>query len=174
MEDEGNAMTKKQIYRWVTGVLLAGWMLVIFLFSAQPAVDSDRVSGTVAYKVAMAYNEVFDRGLTDAEMERCAENINVPIRKIAHMTEYAVCGILVFAVLAGYFRRGGKMYAAALLFTVLYSVTDELHQRFVPGRAGRLADVCIDTIGVVLGLFLLFVVLKVYGKHCEKKKLPLQ
>lgn len=167
-------MRKKQIYRWITGVLLLVWMLAIFRFSAQPAVESDKVSGTVAYRVVFTYNEIFNRGLAEATMEWYAENINYPIRKFAHMAEYAVCGMLMFAVLAGYRKRDGRLYLLALLLTALYAATDEVHQLFVPGRAGRLTDVGIDTTGAALGLLLLFVILKLHGKHCEKKVLPLQ
>ena len=39
-----------------------------------------------------------------------------------------------------------------------YAASDEFHQLFVPGRAGRVTDVLIDSGGVIFGLFVVFVV----------------
>ena len=36
--------------------------------------------------------------------------------------------------------------------TAFYACTDEFHQLFVPGRAGLLSDVLIDSLSAVLGL----------------------
>lgn len=165
---------KKILYRLVTGLLLAGWMCTIFSFSAQPAVESDKVSGSVAYQVVEAFDRIFHIGLPEEEMERYAQNINYPVRKAAHMTEYAILGLLSFSCLAGYRKRDGRTFFLALGIAACYAVTDEVHQLYVPGRAGRFSDVCIDTAGAALGLFILYFILKFIGKHCEKKKVPLQ
>lgn len=45
---------------------------------------------------------------------------------------------------------------AALALTVLYAVTDEFHQLFIPGRGSRAVDVGIDIVGACLGLALYF------------------
>ena len=37
---------------------------------------------------------------------------------------------------------------------VLYAVSDEAHQTFVPGRMGSPIDVAIDTLGIVAGVVL--------------------
>ena len=39
-----------------------------------------------------------------------------------------------------------------ILFCVCYAISDELHQLFVPGRAGRLFDVCVDGAGACFGM----------------------
>lgn len=165
---------KKVLYRWITGILLAGWMLGIFMFSAQPAVSSDKMSGSVAYRTVEFWNQMFHMDLTEPEMEDYAQGVNYPIRKAAHMTEYALLAGLVFFWLIGYARCREKAYWLALIFTFLYAATDETHQLFVPGRAGRFSDVCIDTAGAVIGLLFVYLIMKIIGKHCEKKKLPLQ
>jgi hypothetical protein len=43
----------------------------------------------------------------------------------------------------------------AFVLTVLYAVSDEYHQTFVPGRNGTPADALIDAAGAGLGLWLL-------------------
>ena len=66
------------------------------------------------------------------------------LRKLAHVAEYAVLGLLLA-------RATGKAGLAVLLGT-LYAATDEFHQAFVPGRAGRPLDVAIDVVGIVCGV----------------------
>jgi VanZ family protein len=68
------------------------------------------------------------------------------LRKIAHAAEYAVLG----ALLARALGRPG----VAVLAGVLYAVSDEAHQAFVPGRLGSPLDVAIDAVGVVAGVLL--------------------
>lgn len=68
------------------------------------------------------------------------------LRKLAHLGEYAVLGVLL--------ARALRRTAPALVLGSLYAVTDELHQLLVPGRAGRPLDWAIDTAGVVAGALL--------------------
>ena len=65
------------------------------------------------------------------------------LRKLAHVTEYAVLGFLLARVVA---------LVPALLLGVLYAVSDELHQTFVAGREGAPRDVAVDALGVAVGL----------------------
>lgn len=161
----------KLFYRIITGVLLAGWMLTIFRFSAQPAVESEKVSGSVSYRVVEAYCEMFHKELPQDKMAALAERIDYPIRKAAHMTEYAIMGILAYAFLAGYWEKKAQTYLAALLIAALYAASDEIHQLFVPGRAGRFSDVCIDTLGALLGLFALFLLQKIWEMIAKRRGL---
>lgn len=151
---------KKRLYRSVTGFLLLVWLSVIFLFSAQPAAESEEVSGSVSYRVVAACNRIFDKDMTEAVVLSWAKRIDYPIRKAAHMTEYAILAILTAVCMLGYRKWERRIWWGALLFTVGYAATDELHQLYVPGRAGRLSDVCIDGLGAVIGLLLFGIVLK--------------
>ena len=63
--------------------------------------------------------------------------------------------------------KGRKWIAAAWIITVLYACTDEIHQLFVPGRAGMVTDVMIDSIGVTLiSIILLWRVCRGEKKGC--------
>ena len=66
------------------------------------------------------------------------------LRKIAHTAEYAILGALLL-------RATGRI-GVALTLGIAYAVSDELHQTFVPGRAGKPLDVAIDTLGLVCGI----------------------
>ena len=68
------------------------------------------------------------------------------LRKIAHAAEYAVLGALL--------ARALRSPRVAVVVGVLYAVSDEVHQAFVPGRMGSPLDVAIDAVGVVAGVVL--------------------
>lgn len=65
--------------------------------------------------------------------------INFLFFKTLHVIEYAILFVLYYRAL--------KNKTAALLLTLLYAATDEIHQLFVPTREGKLRDVIIDAIG---------------------------
>lgn len=154
-------------YRRVTGALLVVWMCVIFLFSSQPSDESSKVSGTVCERVVEDANRVLKLEMDQARVQSVAESIEYPVRKAAHMTEYAILGLLSFAYYSSWQLRK-KRYLTALGTVFLYACTDEFHQLFVPGRSGQFTDVCIDTAGAVIGLVILAFLLKIVGKHCTK------
>lgn len=73
------------------------------------------------------------------------------IKKTGHIAEY---GLLAFAFHFA-FRFESKYRWIAWLLAVLYAVTDEFHQSFVPGRHSSLMDVLIfDNIGAFTALWL--------------------
>jgi VanZ family protein len=44
---------------------------------------------------------------------------------------------------------GWSILLTAVALTILYGISDEIHQRFVPGRHGQLSDVLFDTGGAL-------------------------
>jgi VanZ family protein len=80
------------------------------------------------------------------------------IRKLAHVTEYTVFGLLLYGSFSGGRDFSWRSRTALLCFAIaaLYSLTDEFHQWFVPGRGASLVDCGIDASGVALGLILLY------------------
>lgn len=165
---------KKQGYRRIVGLLLLGWMLVIFWFSAQPATESTEMSGGVAQRILETYDKIFDTNMPEGELVLWATRIDYPIRKLAHMSEYAVLAIFFGAYLMGYRQWGKRTAYGSLVLSVCYAATDEIHQLFVPGRAGRFSDVCIDTAGAIIGVCFLAIVMKLVRSHCAKKRIPLE
>ena len=69
------------------------------------------------------------------------------LRKGAHLTEYAVLGMLLLRALGS--------VLPALAVGVAYAITDEIHQHFVTGRHSSPFDVAFDACGLALGLLLL-------------------
>jgi VanZ family protein len=66
------------------------------------------------------------------------------LRKGAHVTEYAILGLLLV-------RAIGREVPTFLL-GVGYAITDEIHQHFVSGRHSSPIDVAIDSAGVLIGI----------------------
>ncbi len=66
------------------------------------------------------------------------------LRKIAHMVEYGI----FFLLLA---RAMKKPLIWPVILSILYAISDEFHQSFVPGRNMALLDVYFDSVGVLLG-----------------------
>jgi VanZ family protein len=84
--------------------------------------------------------------------------LHVLIRKMAHVTEFAIFSITVFHGIRGKltgWRLGWAM--ATLLIAVAYAGLDEWHQSFVPLREARVRDVAIDAFGALLAQSLVWV-----------------
>ncbi len=77
--------------------------------------------------------------------------LDLLVKKGSHMFGY---GILTLAYLFGFGKNDSTTLKLAVLLTVLYALTDEWHQSYVPGRNGSLWDVGIDTLGSILAVFL--------------------
>jgi VanZ family protein len=77
------------------------------------------------------------------------------IRKLAHVTEYLILGILLFrAFRAGsQERRWWTWGLSSVAVVALYAAGDEMHQYFVSTRTASLADVGFDTLGGILAQF---------------------
>ena len=80
------------------------------------------------------------------------------IRKLAHCTEYAIFSLLLYHSFEPRHpeRWDTRGALGALLVAGLFSLADEYHQSFVPGRTASLADCGIDTAGALLGMVLLY------------------
>lgn len=66
------------------------------------------------------------------------------IKKSAHMTEFGIFTFLLYRA----FKF--KKIDTSFLIALSYAFTDEIHQLFVPGRDGKLTDVFIDLLGILI------------------------
>ncbi len=101
------------------------WMALIFFLSAQSRLPT--LPGVAADKIAKKGGHLVEYGILAGLCWR-ALRLTVPRRPIATI---------------------------AFVITVLYALSDEFHQLFVPGRTGRLTDVLVDTVGASISLLLL-------------------
>ena len=88
--------------------------------------------------------------------------IILAIRKLGHLTEYALLAIFLWRawMLRPVFRPPMSWHwrEAILPFAICvgYALLDEFHQSFVPSRGASLMDVLIDACGALIGLMLLW------------------
>jgi len=75
--------------------------------------------------------------------------INFLLFKLLHIIEYAILYLLVFRAFNN--KKGKRIhYLMPFIISFSYAAIDEIHQSFVPTREGKIRDVLIDTIGIVL------------------------
>lgn len=148
----------------------AAWMILIFCFSHQKADDSSEVSGTLAYQVVEGIDRAAGFAWEEETRILYARAIEHPLRKAAHMTEYAVLACILLGNFSQYLLTGKRRYAWAQLGAALYAATDEFHQLFIDGRSGEIKDIAIDSAGAFLGLLLAWAVLFVYNRVRHQKR----
>ena len=139
-------------------------MCFIFIMSAQDGEKSGSLSnGFLASIFGTLLEQILPR-LSDY-------GAAYDIRKYAHMFEYMCLGIssslLLFELLRYHASRFCKAPPASFAFCFFYACTDEWHQTFVPGRAGRFSDVLVDSAGFLLGILTISCV--ILAKSLDKR-----
>jgi hypothetical protein len=86
--------------------------------------------------------------------------------KAGHAIGYFWLGGMVLYALGLQSRRSPAM---AVALCALYAISDEFHQRFVPKRFARMEDVLIDTLAALIGVAVLFVLIKTKYFFKEKR-----
>ena len=145
-------------------VWVALWMAVIFLFSAQTSQRSKELSGAVMEQLT---TQQTDAPSTEETPEQ--EFLHTLIRKGAHFAEYAVLSMLVAYAIWDLDLPKKVRWQLPVAVSALYAVTDEVHQYFVPGRACRLGDMAIDTLGAISGMAFLAALVWLWKKIGNKK-----
>ncbi len=103
--------------------LVVLWIGIIFFFSHQPELKSD-----------------------------LPNQWDFILRKLAHITEYAILTFLLIRALSNYQLSKRKIILWSVILAILYAISDEYHQTFIFGREGTIRDVCIDSSGVFFAL----------------------
>ena len=163
----------------ISGALLLAWAALIFSFSASQGEDSQGLSTRLIVWALESFVPGYNAWDLSQQLA-VQELLSMPVRKLAHYTEYAILGLLAFSfflhlarLLAIRAQREGEEPAeiassgadrclllpswvpiAALCLSVLYACTDEFHQLFVDGRSAQITDVLIDSFGALSGVLL--------------------
>lgn len=118
-------MSKIQ-YKFVYWLPSLIWMLLIFIMSSRTTVQASTVD----------WQDFF-------------------IKKTAHFIEYFILNaLLLYSLKKTTPLHYPRLIFTALVLTVLYAISDELHQTFVAGREGRPRDVFIDSFGASVSALL--------------------
>lgn len=115
-------------------------MIIIFIFSHDSGSTSTIKSNILVDRFYNIFNFNINRRL-----------LTKIIRKSAHISLYALLGFSVSNYLIDFNK---KIYINSILFILIYSISDEVHQLFIPNRSGSIIDILIDLIGGIIGIIL--------------------
>ena len=149
-------MSVRKFLSW-TAVIL--WMAIIFYLSHQPAAESSELSRGITKVIIQTIEKVAPN------IELDIRSLNHIVRKNAHFFAYLVLGVLVINALRVSGVKGYRSIALALGICILYAISDEVHQLFIPGRSCEVRDVIIDTAGASVGIMVYLVVGRVVGEE---------
>ena len=97
--------------------------------------------------------------------EDAIRRVQFGVRKTAHVAEYAVLALLFWRARRKSARNDGRPWSwreagLAIAFVMVFAISDEVHQLFVPSRQAQVSDVFVDSLGAALGLL----ALRAYGR----------
>lgn len=147
-------------------------MATIFLLSHQDGKKSGETSKQITTAIAQTTIKDFDQK-EPAEQTKIVNQMNIPVRTLAHMAEFGLLSALTLLFLLTWQRNVLFKYFGSVAFTFLYACTDEWHQKLVGGRAAEWKDVGFDTLGGAIcgGTVLLLYLLITLSKRKRKKDL---
>jgi len=141
-----SSSTRTDFRRYYLPVVL--WAIVIALLS------TSGFDTTFTYRLLKAANDLLSLGYTVAQLR----GANALVRKLAHMTEYFILGLLLWRAL----RRGRdeawrwSWAVGTLLLGAAWAALDELHQLFERGRGSSVVDIGWDSLGLLLALVAIY------------------
>lgn len=150
-------MTSTEKRRFIFTLITAAFIIFIFSNSLQNADNSGAKSSKVVEILTSLSSSV---------------GLHIPvseyfIRKAGHFTEFMILGMLLLGTLRTYTKKLLQNIFAPLFFGLATAVSDESIQLFVQGRSSQVSDVVLDFCGMVTGLLMLGLIMKI---HTVKKQ----
>lgn len=138
-------------------IILTITFYIIFSFSAQ---DGEK-SGTLSEKITEIIVNIISKIKTmdDSTKIFYIQKLHPIIRKLAHFSIYTVVGFSIMGFMCTFDIRNVFKFITSFSIGVIYAITDEIHQSFIPGRCASIMDVGIDSLGVLTGIFGLIVLI---------------
>ena len=149
---------RRLVLGWIA---LLFWIGLIFYMSNQPGDISSKQSGLVLKLFQMLGIDL------NKELGELATFI---VRKTAHFTEYFILYLLTVNVMK-YYLDIKRAILYAVIFSIFYACTDEIHQYFIPGRAMAFKDVLIDSSGALVAMIIVIINLKTNINKKSKNKI---
>lgn len=153
---------KINLLRIVLLILLFGTFYIIFGFSSQNGEESGGISSRVTEFILEKSNTY--KNIEENRQDEIFERTEKIIRKIAHFSIYALVGFLLMGLVSTFKLKEKNRILISLILGVLYATSDEIHQLFSPGRSAQITDVYIDTLGILVGIFVILLFIKIFEK----------
>ena len=151
--------TKRKITLTINWLLVAVCMAIIFALSHQPSTQSAELSMDVMNFVGLIFTKFIEAIGHDN------------FRSLAHALEY--CGLALLLFNAFYHTFSQPRVLLSFATAVCYSLTDEIHQIFIEGRAFQLIDLAVDAAGSLVGVtagYIIYLLITNIIKHRRGKK----
>ena len=149
---------KINILRAILIVLLLLQMWIIFGFSNQDGETSGSISRKITEIITKNINSI--QNLPKDEKEIKLKKIEHIVRKLAHFSIYTVIGVLLMSLMSTYKIKQKNRIIISAVIGLLYAISDEIHQAFVPGRGPLVSDVFIDFSGVIMGMLIAYIIIR--------------
>lgn len=146
-------LKKNKFLAAVFWILSLAVMVMIFMFSSATGEESEAVSQNLLSKIIEFIGNYVSHNF---------------LRKLAHFCEFAALGFCVTG--AVHFTFGKRKFYIPLIPCILYAVSDEVHQHFVPERACRVFDMFVDTCGIMTGIGIFLLLILIISKSIKKKE----
>jgi VanZ family protein len=160
--------TKLYIARYLFIALSLSVMIYIFWHSSQDAVASSNESKSFMHTIFSMFDSDFNK-LDEAEQFRIMAKAERFVRKCAHFCIYAALGFFLYGAVKTWKMASSVRFAVTEGICIAYAISDEIHQVFVPGRAGRASDVLIDSAGALCGMAFLAAIFFLLSKFKKRR-----
>ena len=97
-------------------ILLILWMALIFFFSHQPDIESDKMSNGVIDKIINVIEVISNHEFSNEELDIFYKYAVFPVRKLAHFTIYFILGILMYLTISQNIYIFKKCFFFSLIF----------------------------------------------------------
>ncbi len=134
-------------------IMLLGTLYLIFCFSSQDGEQSGNLSLKVTNFIVNLFSKI--KNMDTALRMHYIEKLHPIIRKLAHFSIYCLVGFSVMGFWCTFDIKNKYKLLWSILIGVTYATSDEFHQSFIPGRGPSIRDVCIDSAGVLTGIFVM-------------------
>lgn len=162
----------ERVLRWLLTVAAIASAVAIFVLTAQTVEQTSALSSSVSSAVGAAANHVTSAkaAVVPASPLPVAFgadglaihplHLTLSVRKLAHTAEFLAFGLFTTLAAGMWARRGMGAHMAgrprfallSLAICVAYSLFDQTHKLFVPGREFDVTDLPLDAIGYLAGI----------------------
>lgn len=149
---------KNKAYILISWTIVILWLVLIFYLSSQVVEKSNGLSKGITEVIVKTLEKIIPNANIDIN------RFNHLLRKNAHFFAYFILGVLVMNIVNRKGINGFKAFAIALGICILYAISDEVHQLFVPGRGAQVKDVLIDSAGAATGIGICKIISKIRRK----------
>lgn len=159
---------KINLLRAILIVLLLLQMWIIFGFSNQDGETSGSISRKITEIITKNISAI--QNLPKDEKQIVLKRIEHIVRKLAHFSIYTVIGFLSMSLMSTYKLKQKNRITISAIIGLLYAISDEIHQAFIPSRGPKVGDVGIDFSGVIMGILIILLIIRFYLYRRSKQE----